>query len=30
LIRQIDRDRLLEELVRNYVEMTLGRIPDPR
>jgi len=30
LIRQIDRDRLLEELVRCYVRVTLGGVPDPR
>jgi uncharacterized protein (UPF0297 family) len=30
LIRQIDRDRLLEELVRCYVRVTLGGTADPR
>jgi uncharacterized protein (UPF0297 family) len=30
LIRQIDRDRLLEELVRGYVQTRLGGNVDPR
>jgi uncharacterized protein (UPF0297 family) len=30
LIRQIDRDRLLEELVRSYVQTRLGGKADPR
>ena len=30
LIRQIDRDRLLEELVRSYVRVTFGETADPR
>ncbi len=30
LIRQIDRDRLLEELVRCYVSVRLGGRDDPR
>jgi uncharacterized protein (UPF0297 family) len=30
LIRQIDRDLLLEELVRCYVRVTLGGTVDPR